>query len=91
MRQSRLSSPSRTVTWIPSAYTYAIFSVIARFRHSPYSRSHDFFSATIADGDSPAVVSSPRSPTSADWKSPVDRPFKYRIGSRFSTFADFRR
>ena len=36
------------------------------------------------------VTPSPRKSVSAERKSPVESPFRYRIGSRFSTFGDLR-
>jgi hypothetical protein len=50
---------------------------------------HSTFSFTIDDGERP-MVPSPRNSANADLKSPVESPFKYKIGSRDSTFGDFR-
>jgi hypothetical protein len=44
----------------------------------------------IVVGDNPAEASSPSSDFNASWKSPVERPRKYKIGNTSATFGERR-
>src|SRR6266571_2571161 len=86
---SALSSPRRTLTWMPSAqqYTYRLADR-SRSAKAANSASQEAVSREITEADRPASV--PKNSARAGAKSLVDSPCRYSSGSSSVTFGERR-